>query len=107
MAGVWLNGPGNKATCKMAVAIAMAESTGDTHAVNVNTDQWHSRDRGLWQINDHFHPDCTDQCAFDPTCNAQCAFKISNGGTDFSLWSTFRKNMYQKFLDLAGQGCGV
>ena len=35
----------------------------------------------------------------DPLFNARAAFAISKGGTDFSLWSTFRDDAYKKYLD--------
>lgn len=81
-----------------AAAVALAESGGDPAAVGVNSDQWHSRDRGLWQINDHWHPEVSDACAFDAACNARAAYAISNGWTDFTPWSTFQSGAYQRFM---------
>lgn len=72
-----------------AVAVALAESGGRTDAVHVNGDQWHSRDRGVWQINDHAHPDVSDAAAFNPVSCAQAAYRISSGGTSWKPWSTF------------------
>ena len=84
-----------------ATAVALAESGGDPAALNQNQDQWSSRDRGLWQINDHWHPEVSDACAFDPTCNAQAAYAISAGWTDFSPWASFRSGAYRAFLQQA------
>jgi len=81
-----------------AAAVALAESGGDPAEVGTNQDQWHSRDRGLWQINDHWHPEVSDACAFDPACNARAAYVISNGWTDFSPWSTYVSGAYQRFM---------
>ena len=72
-----------------AVAVALAESGGDTQAVNVNSDATRSRDRGLFQINSRWHPEVTDAAAFDPAANAAAAYRISAGGTDWSQWSTW------------------
>ena len=79
-----------------AVAVALAESGGDTQALGRNADG--SRDRGLWQINDHAHAEVSDACAFDPACNAQAAYAISNGWTDFHPWTTFQTGAYQQFM---------
>ena len=81
-----------------AVAVCLAESGGDPTARRVNSDQWRSVDRGLFQINDHWHAEVSDACAFDPACNTNAAFAISNGWTDFSQWATFNSGAYQQFL---------
>lgn len=73
-----------------AVAVALAESGGVTTAVGVNSDKWRSRDRGLWQINDHWHPDVSDAQAFSSIGCAQAAYRISKGGRDWSPWSTWK-----------------
>jgi murein DD-endopeptidase MepM/ murein hydrolase activator NlpD len=82
-----------------AAAVAMAESGGRPDAVGVNDDG--SRDRGLWQINDRWHPEASDACAFDAACNAQAAYTISNGWTDFAPWTTYRTGAYRQFLQAA------
>jgi len=79
-----------------AAAVALAESGGETSAVGTNTDG--SRDRGLWQINDRWHPEVSDACAFDAGCNARAAYAISQGWTDFSPWTTYRTGAYQQFV---------
>lgn len=80
--------------------IAMAESHGNTHAVGLNrgkNGQVVSRDRGLFQINDYWHPDISDSEAFNPVKAAKDAYKISKGGTDFSAWSTYNNGSYLNF----------
>ena len=86
-----------------AVAVSEAESSGWTNAVNVNGDSHCSRDRGLWQINDYWHPEVTDAEAFDPTSAAQAAYRISGQGTDWTAWSTYNGGAYQQFLNEAEQ----
>lgn len=73
-----------------AVAVVLAESGGRTDAVNVNHDSHRSRDRGLFQINDYWHKEVTDAAAFNPETNARAAYRISNGGRDWSPWSTWK-----------------
>lgn len=73
-----------------AVAVALAESGGDSAALNVNTDRYRSRDRGLWQINDHWHPEVSDAMAFSPASAAAAAYRISAKGTNWDQWSTWK-----------------
>ncbi|HEV7978603.1 FG-GAP-like repeat-containing protein [Amycolatopsis sp.] len=89
----------------VAVAVAMAESRCDPAARGVNPG--HSIDRGLWQINDYYHPDVSDTCAYNAQCNANAAFRISDGGTDWSPWSTYKSGSYKKFLTQARAAIGV
>lgn len=84
-----------------AVAVALAESGGDPKAENTNSDQWHSRDRGLWQINDHWHPGVTDAMAYDPAQCAAAAYQISSGGMNWSPWSTWHNGRAQRQLKSA------
>jgi hypothetical protein len=84
-----------------AVAVALAESGGNPHAVGVNSDSYRSRDRGLWQINDHWHPEVTDAAAFSPASNAAAAYRISHNGGDFSPWSTWHNGLAQAQLGRA------
>jgi hypothetical protein len=82
---------------KVAAAIAMAESSGDPKAVGLNR-RPRSRDRGLFQINDRWHPEVSDRCAFDARCNAEAAHDISRGGRDWGQWSTWHNGAYKEFL---------
>ena len=80
-----------------AVAIAMAESGGNPSAQNCSNAN-NTCDRGLLQINNYWHPEVSDQCAYNPLCAFQSAYTISNGGTDFTPWTTYNNGAYQKFL---------
>lgn len=84
----------------MAIAICLAESGGDDQAVNTEGNTPPSRDRGLWQINDYWHKEVNDACAFDPTCNAQAAQRISGGHT-WTQWATFNNGAFRPFLKQA------
>jgi hypothetical protein len=82
---------------KVAAAIAMAESSGDPLARGENRKP-RSTDRGLFQINDRWHPEVTDKCAYDARCNAEAAYEISKGGRDWTPWSTWHNGAYEQFL---------
>lgn len=84
-----------------AIAVALAESGGNPKAVHVNADKYRSRDRGLWQINDHWHPEVSDAAAFDPARCAAAAFRISGGGRSWSAWSTWKSGAAQAQLSRA------
>jgi hypothetical protein len=63
----------------LAVRVAKCESNLKADAVNVNKDG--SRDRGIYQINDKYHPEVTDAQAFDITYSTKffcTAFKAGN-----------------------------
>ena len=71
----------------LAVRVAKCESNFNPKAININTDG--SEDRGLFQINNKFHPEVTDAQAFDITFSCQffCdAFKAGN----ISWWNSSR-----------------
>ncbi len=84
-----------------AVAIAWHESRGNASIVNdKNNNPPGSRDRGLWQINDHWNPSVTDQCAFDPECaTAWAAVEYRQRG--WKAWRTFDRGAYRPFLESA------
>lgn len=93
----------------IAMAVAYAESTGNTSAFNPN-----NRDLsyGLFQINmkddDPKSPwmgrnrrkqfGIVNEDLFDPLTNARVAYAISNGGKDWGPWSTYNEGTYKKFL---------
>lgn len=88
-----------------AVAVALAESGCNLTARGTNGPTSGcpngSVDRGLWQINDCYHPEVSDACAYDAQCNADATYRISSGGTDWRPWTTYRSGVYRRFLDEA------
>lgn len=87
-----------------AVAVALAESAGDTHAHNaVPPDDSY----GLWQVNmlgalgperrRDFHL-TSDAELFDPAVNARAAWSISGRGSSFHPWSTYTNGAYRGHL---------
>ena len=87
------------------VAICFAESSGNTQATGYNGPTQGcpngSRDRGLWQINDCYHPDVSDACAYDSGCNAKAMFAISNRGTNWNPWATWQSGAWLEYRSAA------
>ncbi|WP_431916865.1 hypothetical protein [Micromonospora wenchangensis] len=88
-----------------AVAVAMAESSCNPSAVGSNGPTAGcsngSLDRGLWQINNCYHPTVTDSCAYNAQCNANAAYSISSGGSNWQPWSTYNNGAYAGYLSAA------
>lgn len=91
----------NFAVC---IAIAKAESSGRTDAVNHNTDG--STDKGLWQINSVHDDMMSGQDRFDPNVNARLMMLISNNGSNWQPWSTYTNGAYQNFIPEALSAIG-
>lgn len=82
-----------------AVSVALAESGVYSSSTNqwfcdpiarfVNVGDQHSIDRGVWQINNVWHPDVTDIEADNPRQAAVETYRISDGGRDFTAWATW------------------
>lgn len=89
----------------LATAIALAESGGNELAANHNGPTQGcpqgSVDRGLWQINDCYHAEVSQQQAYRPLDSAYAAYRISNKGTNFTPWSTFGNGAYRAHLHAA------
>jgi hypothetical protein len=82
---------------KLAAAVAMAESGGFVRARHRNR-RPPSVDRGLFQINSHWHPEVSRACAYDARCNAEAAWRISEGGREWHQWTSYRDRSYRDFL---------
>lgn len=90
-----------------AVAVALAESSGDANAHN---GQGQDDSYGLWQINLYgslgperraeFHLK-SDAQLYDPDRNARAAWAISDHGKDWSPWSTYVYGQYRGHLGAA------
>ena len=57
-----------------AITVIDCESKWNLDAVSVNKNG--SIDRGLWQINNKFHPEVSNLCSFSLECSTQAAIKI-------------------------------
>lgn len=81
----------------IAVAVAFAESSGRTDAVNHNTNG--STDSGLMQINS-VHTELTGN-RFDPQTNMNMAYAIKTRRGSWKDWSTFNSGRYAVFMPAA------
>lgn len=90
-----------------AVAVAMAESGGNTHAHNATPPD---NSYGLWQVNmlGRMGPDRREQFhlhsnndLFNADENAKAAYAISSHGKNFEPWSTYTNGAYKKHLAAA------
>ena len=83
---------------RIAVAIALAESTGNPGATG---DITLGMSYGLWQINSKYHPEFGPDFTrlYDPQTNANAAYAVYLvAGHSFSPWSTFKSGAYTKYL---------
>lgn len=88
----------------IAVAVALAESSGDPTATNHNTNG--TTDYGLWQINS-VHAGILRQGSWsDPTDNARMAYAVSNGGRNWVPWTTFNDGAYLAHMPAATVAAG-
>lgn len=94
----------SESNAPIIAAIAMAESGGNPLAKGVNKDG--SIDRGLFQINNKWHSEVPDSCAYNPKCAAKAAYQISNGGKSFSAWVTYTNGAYKKYLPGSSESLG-
>lgn len=96
----------------LAVAVALAESGGDTHAHNSTPPD---NSYGPWQINMYgdLGPDRRktfglkrNEDLFNPDKNAQAAYAISSNGTNFTPWSVYTNGKYITKLPAAKRAAG-
>lgn len=96
---------------KMAYAIAMAESSGNAKAHNPNRSTG-DNSYGLFQINmlGAMGPERLKRYGlksyedlFDPYVNARVAYRMSNGGKNWTPWSTYKRGDYKKYYGGSGQ----
>lgn len=83
----------------IATAIALAESGGDTDVIHHNSNG--SDDFGVWQINSVHSTLLNSHNWRDPSDNAAMMFSISNGGRNWSPWSTFKSGAYLAHMSAA------
>ncbi len=92
----------------MAVAIAIAESSGNPRAVGDKTlAPTNGPSIGLWQINTgtKAHPELAGQDLNDPQTNANAAYNIYKAaGYSFNPWSTYKNGISGDLLAQAGDG---
>lgn len=122
---LWALAGGDAADADVASAVALAESKGDPDALDNTSSPGQPNYKppsgnaspefsvGLWQINWLAHPNYDVSELPNPLYNATAAVEISNGGADFSAWSTYTSGAYQQYLvggvglEAGGGGLGV
>jgi len=81
---LWDGAGGNPASAFTAAEVAMAESGGNPDAISPTDD------RGLWQVNASHGP---EMATLNPYGNARAAVAISDDGTNWSAWTTYRDGL--------------
>lgn len=87
-----------------AVAVALAESSGNPKAHGDLSIGSGAGSFGLWQINADYHPEFGPDFTtlYDPQTNANAAFSIySAAGHRFTPWSTFKNGAYLTHMTTA------
>jgi hypothetical protein len=98
-----------------AIAVALAESGGDTDALGVNDKgtmptpapvTWGSYDCGLWQVNNYWHGAKMVALNWrDPYANAELAYRAwLEGKSTWRPWSTFNSGAHARFMPHAAIG---
>jgi hypothetical protein len=108
VASMWRRVGGTRSSCATAVAVAMAESSFNCEAYNVNPATKslpETVDRGLFQINSHYHAGVSRECAYDCACNVREAHRISRKGSNWTPWTSFKHNRHSPYLPMATEVC--
>jgi hypothetical protein len=92
---------------QIAIAVALAESGGNTKSHNPGNGTTDIEDSyGLWQINVLAHSSYSPSSLYTPLYNAHAAYDISAGGTNWHPWGTYQTGRYLTFMDQAQAGAG-
>lgn len=101
---LWIRAGGPKDKAPIAAAVALAESGGRSDALNATPPDYSV---GPWQINyygpladsrtQRFGP--ANYLRANPLANARAAVAISNGGQDFSAWTTYTNGAWKGQLE--------
>lgn len=86
-----------------AVAVALAESSGDPNVYNPETAAPGGTppgqgSYGLWQIYAKEHPEFSGWNLNDPQTNANAAFRLYSAAGGFSPWAAYNSGQYQAYL---------
>ncbi len=97
--GVWISNGGPRAAAPVAAAIALAESSGCSTALNPSDNNGTQSSFGLWQISNGTHnPPVAN--IYDPNVNArQAVAKYKASG--WAPWGTYASGAYRPFLNNA------
>jgi hypothetical protein len=110
LTALWKNAGGDPLQAETAAAIALAESGGNTNAINnsayPNRPGYHTPvagaqkeySVGLWQINLLAHPSYTAAQMLTALGNVRAAIAISGNGGNWHPWSTYTSGAYRAYL---------
>ena len=90
----------------LAVAIARAESSFRPWITNTEGNT-HGTDRGLFQLNDYWHPEVSDACSFSASCNTRAAARVSKYSTKWSEWWTYNNGKHLPYMAQARGAQGI
>jgi len=93
----------NQTQAITAVAVAMAESGLDTAAINWGDP---GGSFGLWQINHGAHPNYDTNALLDGQFNANAAYQVSNSGSNWLPWTTYKTGAYSKYVAAVSAAAG-
>jgi hypothetical protein len=95
---LWINAGGPRALAALAAAIAEAESSGNSAAVNATDNGGTQTSWGLWQISNGTHSQPVNNI-LDPAVNAaQAVAKWKGAGQSFAPWGTYGSGAYRRFM---------
>jgi hypothetical protein len=95
--GLWINAGGPKAVAAIAAAVALAESGGNTAALNKTDNGGTQTSVGIWQVSNgtHSYPSAWTSASGNA---AEAVAKYQGAGNSFAPWGTFTSGAYKGFL---------
>jgi hypothetical protein len=103
---LWIQAGGPVAVAPIAAAIALAESSGNSDAMNYTDNNGTQTSVGLWQVSTgtHSYPPAWQT----PTGNAaEAVAKYRGAGNTFAPWGTYVSGIYRQFLSGAAPATGA
>jgi hypothetical protein len=103
---LWIQAGGPVAVAPIAAAIALAESSGNSEAMNYTDNGGTQTSVGLWQVSTGTHSFPAQWQT--PTGNAaEAVAKYRGGNSTFSAWGTFVSGAYKQFLSGVSPATGA
>lgn len=93
---LWIQAGGPSATAPIAAAIALAESSGNSDALNLTDNNGTQTSVGLWQVSNGTHQ--YPSSWLTPQGNAAEAVAKYNAAGGWSPWGTYNSGAYRTFL---------